>query len=190
MNSYDYYGFSLNFDPEVVSIVNIRERVENHSKLREGTRMGELFPANTVLDIFEDAGDIMTDFIDNISRVPIISSRVKEIFESYGLDDENVEYLPVTIKDKRGEVIDADYYVANALMKIKCLDAEMTDPDTDSDPTVVEEPELSNLRKDLIPEEAKFFRLSEMPQVIVIRSDLLDSLRKENITGLSLKRLP
>ena len=152
--------------------------------------MGELFPANTVLDIFEDAGDRMTDFIDNISRIPIISSRVKEIFESCELDGEKVEYLPVTIKDKKRRVIDTEYYVANALMKIKCFDAEMRAADADSDATVVEEPELPNLRKDLIPEDAKFFRLSEMPPVIVIRSDLLDNLKKENITGLSLKRLP
>ncbi len=188
MKSYDYFHFVVKLDPVGASIVNISERVDNHHKLREGLRMGESFPADTVLDIFENTGDMLFDFIGNISRVAIISSRVKGLFEAEGLDDASVEYLPFILKDKKGRVVEKQYFVANALVKIDCLDHERSWYKTDSDEaTVVEDVSRLHLLKEEIPEEAKLFRLGEFPQLIIIRSDLLARLRKEGITGVSVQ---
>jgi hypothetical protein len=159
--------------------------------LKKGIPAADILPPDTVLDIHEDGGDMLTDFVPNISRCVIISSRVKDFFEQEGLDVEKVEYLPFIVKDKKGRVVKEPYYVANLLAKIDCMDIEKSkcsffeDENGIEDLTDVIDVETIEVLEEKIPDEAIFFRIGEFPSHMIIRSDFVEKIKAQGFTGLN-----
>jgi hypothetical protein len=153
--------------------------------LKKGIPAADILPPDTVLDIHEDGGDMLTDFVPNISRCVIISSRVKDFFEQEGLDAEKVEYLPFIVKDKKGRVVKDQYYVANLLVKIDCLDLEKSQCAIDDNDGEVLDVATIVVLEDKIPDEAIFFRVEEYPSHIIIRSDFVEKIKQQGFTGLN-----
>ena len=195
-DSYDYLISVFSSDPRVAMIKRL-EGVDYTYLLKEGVRLGigDQFPEPAVFQIAEDSGDMITDFISNVSRVVIISERVRTFFVENGLTDEIVEYLPFRLKNKKGRIErDRFFYIANAIVKIDCLDLENSDCLIDEDDGEIISIDMVEVRKDKIPEDAIFFRLGEEPSRILFRSDFVDKLKSKGFTGLSLcptgKELP
>ena len=57
----------------------------------------------------------------------IVSGKVKAILEKEALT--NIEYLPVLIYDQKKRCASSDYYIANILGSIDCLDHEKSEYD-------------------------------------------------------------
>lgn len=189
MKNYDYYCIRTLSDPKLGRIENIDKRVKKSYNLRKGIPMGNLFPPETKLDIADTpgSGDMLADFLRNIHRSIIISSKVKDILMEEGVDETQVEYLPFILRDKKRRVIkDVRYYVANSLVKVDCMDKENSiyKPDFD-DPEKARRISALHVNHDAIPEDAKFFRLGELSRLTLIRSDLLERLKAEGVTGIN-----
>jgi hypothetical protein len=153
--------------------------------LKKGIPAADILPPDTVLDIHEDGGDMLTDFVPNISRCVIISSRVKDFFEQEGLDAEKVEYLPFIVKDKKGRVVKDQYYVANLLVKIDCFDFEKSKHTFSERTGKVRDVTTIEVLEDKIPDDAIFFRVGEYPSHMIIRSDFVGKIKQQGFTGLN-----
>ncbi|NMO23653.1 hypothetical protein HPC49_54455 [Pyxidicoccus fallax] len=193
MSHFKYFLFGVRKDPRFCQIEELDEKVEEYWKLSDGERMGSLFPPTVELQLALDGGDWVTDFINNINQVVILSHKARLIFEAEGVGGEQVEYLPFVLKDRRGHVVDDEqFYVANALMKVDCFDWQRSVYKTFShEPREIIYPSLRRmfLREEVIPENAKFFRLGEETDQYIIRSDLVERLKAEGCTGLSLRAM-
>lgn len=193
MSRFSYFLFSVRRDPRFCQIEEVDEKVEKGWKLARAERMGDLFPPTIELQLALDGGDWVTDFINNVNQVVILSDKARRVFEAEGVTEAQVEYLPFVLKDRRGHVVDDEqFYVANALLKVDCFDWQRSIYETFSHaPRKIIYPSLRRMyvREEAIPEEAKFFRLGEQTDRYIIRADLVDRLKAEGCTGLSLRAM-
>jgi hypothetical protein len=187
MAHYEYFTFTVNDDPRVGTIENLGDKFEGYWRLNKGTPVADRYPPKLELTLSKNGGDLITDFVDNIHSVVIVSDKAKTILEQAGLKSENVEFLSFALKDKKRKKVPDPYYIANALECIDCFDWDRsvykTYPNT-------KEVVFASLRKlhvleDKIPAAATFFRLGELKPMILIRSDLLEKLKVAGCTGIS-----
>lgn len=207
--SYKYYLFDHTNDP-TFGIIERLTGIQKTYMLNKGVLCQEYFPEICELTLHKRGGDIVTDIIDNIDRIVIISTFAKVIFEEFGVTKEKIEYLPFSLLNKKGKpTSDTPFYIANSLYKIDCADfqriKENAEEECDED-----DPECAfydgvyynnnsrekisdfaylYLKEDLLPEDAVFFRVGECPEYIIIRSDLVEALEKAGMTGLCLKEM-
>ncbi|MCY1034840.1 hypothetical protein OV207_25560 [Corallococcus sp. BB11-1] len=169
-----------------MEIVDLPDKVEDYFYLRDGVPMASYLPPTTQLSLYEEAGDMFTDFIDNPDRVLYVSQRVGEILSSRGLVGAAVEMLPFVLLDKRGRRVQESYFIANPLVSIPCLDFERSKyRRRASNPNELAEVNLLHLREDVLPEDAQLFRVAEFTDLMVLRSDLLDAFHQAGLTGLA-----
>ncbi|HSP79812.1 MAG TPA: DUF1629 domain-containing protein [Myxococcaceae bacterium] len=180
-----YLIFTTSEDPRIAHIRDIAANVPDESKLSSGVSLKGLISESTTFSLSQEGGDMLTDIVDNISGELIVSSKAREVLESEGVAGDVVEYLPFTLKDKRGRRTKGQFYLVNLLLKVPCMDRESSAFSTsDFDGRVLRVKRLKVL-KEKIPPEAKLFRLGEWPRAIVIRSDLVQRINDEKLTGLT-----
>ena len=185
-SGFEYFVVSMSHDYRAGWIKHLSEDIDNDYELSDGVPMKANFPPTAEIEIDKDSGDMLTDIIPNIGMDLIVSEKVKKILESDGLvESDTLEYLPFVLKDKRGRVVKEQYYFVNSLLKIDCLDREKSDFSTYDDDDEVCDVNGVFLLSDKVPENFRLFRLGEFPSVIVLRSDLVDRLNSEGVTGLS-----
>lgn len=186
---YTYHLLGVRTDPRMCVIETLDERVQNYLLLTKVVRLGERFDSTVALEIAPEGGDWITDFINNIHCVAILSQKARRVMESEGLDDSLVEYLPFVLRDRRGEVVsDERFFIANTLQSVECFDWDRSVYETfpgKPRKLVFAGMERMFLREAEIPADAKFFRLGEQKSRLIIRSDLLQRLRDEGCTGIN-----
>lgn len=183
---YEYFTLGLSKDPRVAVIDQFRG-VSSPWELNEGVRMGDKFPPDVEATLDPERGSLLTDFLHNTDKVVPISEKARALFEAEGLGEELVEYLLFVLKNQKGRVVrKPQYCLANPLLKIDCLDRERSEFGTLKDGVRVTTIDYLYLLKDKIPEDAKFFRLGEQPNYIIYRSDLVERIREQGLSGLNL----
>ncbi len=203
---YTYYTFDFSKDPKLGIIEDI-DNVENEFiddfMLNEGISVKTNFPSDCELQFDNDGGDFVTDFIENIDELVLISERTKTIFEKFIKNEESIEYLPFNLLNRKGKpASEIPYYIANTLMNISnCIDFEAIKEKAvcygikDDERTIggvfyidgkVSRFTVICLKEKELPEDAVLFRIGELPNHIVIRSDLVDALKKAGVTNLNL----
>ncbi|ABF90992.1 hypothetical protein MXAN_0085 [Myxococcus xanthus DK 1622] len=184
--SYRYYTFVHALDPRAVEIVDLPDKVDDYFYLRDGVPMGSYLPPTTELALYERAGDMLTDFIANPDTALYVSPNVQKVLADCGLTDAVVELLPFILLDKRGRQIRERYAIANALLKVPCLDFERSKyRRAASDPNEIAEIKVLCIREEAVPSDAQLFRLAELPEMVVLRSDLLEAFQQAGLTGLA-----
>jgi hypothetical protein len=183
---YSYYTFGHALDPRVVEIVDLPDKVETYVYLSDGIPCASYLPPTTELSLYEEAGDMLTDFIDNPDRMLYVSQRAQEVLKNRGLVGTAVELLPFNLVDKRGRRVRESYSIANPLVQVPCLDFERSKYRRyTSDPNELAEVKLLCVREDAVPDNAQLFRLGELPRLMVLRSDLLEAFQQAGLTGLA-----
>lgn len=197
MERFEYFVFGISDDPRVGVIENLDEKVEEYWLLCEGVRVTEeQFPAGVELDLAKDGGNLLTDFIENIHSVVIVSAKARAIMEAEGLGEELVQFLPITLRNKRGKKVPEPYFIANALLSPECFDWDRSEYKTFPGKRKISSTSLRRLHvlEEKLPDTAKFFRVGELKNRLLIRSDLLKRLKAEGCTGISVyamgERLP
>ena len=182
--------FAVADDPRGSYIENIGSKVPDESKLTTGVSLKKVITkAGTTFSLSEDGGDMLCDFVANTSGVLIVSARARAVLEAEEVKgEEQVEYLPFTLKDKRGRPTKGEYFIANILRTVACMDRDKSDF-TQSPVTKTKLLGVDNLTvvPTKIPKDLKLFRLGEYPRVIVIRSDLVKRIKAEKLTGLTVR---
>jgi hypothetical protein len=187
MARHEYFLFVINDDPRVGLIENLDDSFEDYWMLNEGMALGDKYPPKLDLTLSKKGGDMVTDFIDNIHKVVLISEKTRALLEQAGLGPEQVEFLPFTLKDRKRKKVAEPYFIANALQSFDCFDWERSKYDLYPTKRKVVSTSLSTLYvlEDKVPKDALFFRLGELKNRILIRSDLLDKLKAAGCTGIS-----
>ncbi|HYO59978.1 imm11 family protein [Archangium sp.] len=182
--SYTYHTFKNSLDPRAAEIVDLPDRVEKYYYLSDGIRVAPHLPPSTELHLYEEAGDMLKDFIDNPDRVLYVSQRAREVLQQQGLSEDVIEYLPFVLLDKRGRRVREQYYIANPLVRVPCLDFTRSRYWLDSDdPTDLGGITVLHMLEDRLPADARLFRVAEYTRLVVLRSDLLEALRQAGLTG-------
>ncbi len=185
-SGFEYFVVSMSHDYRAGWIKRFGKGIKRNYELSKGVRMKDNFPPTVEIGIDEDSGDMLTDIIPNIGMDLIVSEKVKKILESEGLvESDTLEYLPFVLKGKRGRVVKEQYFFVNSFLKIDCLDREKSDFSTYSGSDEVCDVNGVYLLLDKVPEKTKLFRLGEYASVILLRSDLVERLNSEGVTGLS-----
>ena len=92
------------------------------------------------------------------------------------------------LKNQRGRVVEGERYcVANPLRKIECLDRRRSKYRARSDGVTVVVMEVFRLLADKIPPDAKLFRLAELPEMILVRSDLVQRIQDAGLEGFTFR---
>ena len=184
-----YFILDAEVDNKVCVITEDAEGVEDTPELTDGIPLKGIYPENAALFMNEDhSGMRLVDFVANHLLYIIVSDKVKKVFEQEGV--ENIEYLPVSIYDQKKRLASADYFIANVLGAVDCLDHEKSEYDRSVvNPTKIQHFDKVVIHEDKVPENLKIFRLKESPSTIFIRHDLLETLKKNKLKGFETFRL-
>ncbi len=166
------------------SVDGFTPAVPRYFRLRKGVRLLPEYPANVVLDLAETGGDMRVDFIRNHDRVVLASSRAREVLVAGGAVEEQVEYLPVTLRDKKKRVLDTQYFIVNPVVNVACMDRKRSEHSTYSNSDQIMHIERLYLDDAQIPKDTPIFRLAEDKKLILIRRDLLAAIQGAGLVGL------
>ena len=152
-------------------------------RLRKGIRLLPEYPADGVLDLSEEGGDMRVDFIRNTGRVILASSRAREVLIAGGAIEAQVEYLPVTLRDKKQRNLPTQYFIVNPVVNVTCMDRKHSVFSTYDDSDEVISIERLYLDDGQLPKDVPIFRLGEDKKFILIRQDLFAAIQGAGLTG-------
>jgi hypothetical protein len=187
MTERDYLALYLQTDPRFCSVEELGD-LQNEGDLTKAIPMAERLPNGLQADLAQCGGDMITDFVDNIFRILIVSQKARSILEDEGTKGDQVEYLPIALRDKRQKPLKEPFFVVNLLRTIDCFDWKRSVYKTYKGcPREISSASLRVLHvlPEAIPEDAKLFRLGELRREIILRADLLERLKREGCDGLS-----
>lgn len=122
------------------------------------------------------------DFQNNTLKLLVISSRCKTVLEAG--PHANLEFLPISIINHRGKVASSDYYIANIIGSVDCMDRERSIFEADPlKPSVIGTCSRLVLQNDKIPDDVELFRLSNAPKTYIIKPSLKERLEAEGLKG-------
>ena len=188
-----YYPWSQNEDDESFAWIEthpdeIRKKIY---RLTKGLSIkhwdqGNWFPNDLVYEIAPDDGIKLVDATPNYSTLLIISERLKSLLESES--NASFEFLKIGIKDKKGHIIKKNYFIANLLDTIACVDMEKSNFRMDNIiKTQVDIFKTLVLDQIKIESSKKIFRLAEMTSLIIVREDLAQKILDEGYTGVAFR---
>ncbi|WNG52187.1 hypothetical protein F0U60_02725 [Archangium minus] len=126
---------------------------------------------------------VVPDLVSNTESIALVSSKLKGLLEQHS--GARIEFLPASIANHKGRVAAKDYFIANVLDHVDCVDKEHSEvEELNPDPTLLSGLFRLQVLQDRIPPEAKLFRLKTMPSAILIRDDLRALLDAEHLTGI------
>jgi hypothetical protein len=183
----DYSAVHIPKDPRFCLVEQLGD-LEDEGALSEAIPFAKRFPKKLVVDLAPDGGDMITDFVNNIFRILIASRKAREILEAEGIIGDQVEYLPLTLRDRRRKQIKEPFFIVNTLRTVDCFDWKRSVYKTyTTNPREISPASLRVLHvtPDTIPEDAKLFRMGELREEIIVRADLVDRLKREGCEGLA-----
>lgn len=152
---------------------------------RRGVPLAAQFPPTTEILLSSKSGNRFTDFIYTKTGVILASQRAWDFMKAEGITDEQVEYLPFVLKDRKGRVRPEKYGFVNPLLKVACFDFDKSKyKRLSSDPNKFAGISRLQILPEKVPEDAKLFRLAEHPNANLMRTDLLEKLQGAGMEGL------
>lgn len=149
---------------------------------------GDWFPDDIIYDISPDKGIKMADAVPNYSSLLFVSECLKCLLEKES--DANFEFLRIGVRNKKGHTIKEDYFIANLLDSVECVDKGKSDFRMDSIiKSQVDIFKLLVLDESKLEKNIKIFRLKEKMNLIIIREDLAQKIKDEGCTGVAFSNL-
>ncbi|MCP3168887.1 imm11 family protein [Myxococcus qinghaiensis] len=153
-------------------------------RIAAGLPMEHRYPNHVVLPMDKGhKGLVVPDLVSNTERIAIVSTRLKTLLEQHS--GARIEFLPVSIANHKGRIAAKDYFIANVLDHVDCIDKERSEvQELDPDPARLSGLFRLQVLEDRIPAEANLFRLKPLPPAILIRETLRARLSAENLSGV------
>jgi hypothetical protein len=181
---YHVFRFAMATD-NTVSIVyreDVPDVEEDDMEFTDGVQLGSL----PLLRFTQPRGDrgVLLDYVPSGPPSMLISARLKAALDSAGVD--NVDYYPAEIVDEATGRVYRDYYAANIIGIISCLDKEKSVyvPMVGIPDAVLEFKEM-HLDYSKV-HGARLFRLYEKPSVIVLHESIKQALDAAGLRGFKL----
>jgi hypothetical protein len=127
----------------------------------------------------------LEDFQPNTMGALIVSPRVRRSLDGLGV--ENAEYLPVAVKDHKGEIVAPDYAILNLIGSEPAIDMEASVVDMDDlDEDQIHTVKTLVLDHAAISPDVKIFRCTTRRLLYMIRDDVKTAFEKAGLTGYRL----
>jgi len=145
-------------------------------------------------DVYWDENTPLTDLPFTIPETHLHSPRLKALMEELGLA-QDIQYLPIKIKGTLSGKEVSEYYVANYLRRISCLDLEHSIYGRFGDDWIRHEQrgDLQYVWKAVLRLEAigdcRIFRVDERKYIVAVREDVIKAIDEAGITGWRAERL-
>ncbi len=155
--------------------------------LNEGEPCADWFPADAELGISDEYGIKLPDAIPNTVLIHVVSDRLRRILEERS--GARIEFLSVRILGKKRRPDKRPYHVMNLLGSVACLDR----PRSDYDVSHILKNQIARFRKLSLDEtridpQLKLFRLADMPDLVLVREDLVAEIQAASCTGMTFLR--
>jgi len=152
-------------------------------KLATGYPSASWVPADLVFDLAKDKGEKLADVIPTAVYLLVVSERLAALLQRES--GARWETFPVKLRRER-KVLDAPYVLANLLDIAPCVDLGRSD----FEPNAFIPGEVDFFRRlvldpERVPRDRKIFRMKEQPRTILVREDLIATLRDAGCTGMS-----
>jgi hypothetical protein len=178
-----YYVMDFDTSFPKAAMIMHTPQIPGHRNLvfDEGARIKGQLP---VFDFVQDkeCQGVLTDYLWTTLRGLTISERFKKTLDAAGVD--NVDYYPVRVVNAVTGAIRSDYYVANVIGLIDCLDRDksgiVSDPDA---PGLITDIEQIILKADKI-KGTLFFRLQDVSGVVIAHPRVKNAVTKAKLTGV------
>ncbi len=173
---------------DVFCTLNYLLNVEKDYELYEGISRINSFPSDACFHMYKDKPKAikLSDNIENITDVPVISQKLMEFVKSY--KPKSVEFLPVTIFNHKGRVASKNYFIMNPLIVQDCIDLEKSKVKWWTKDSIVSWKKLI-LDTKQIDNTLLLFRAKYHPITIFIRRDFANAIEKEDFTGIEFDEL-
>lgn len=126
---------------------------------------------------------IIPDYVHTPHQYPIVSMKLKELFEQY---QQEIEYLDINIINHKGKKVDETYQIANALTVLDCVNKEKSvAKNSHFAPERFSYAEYICLDQDKIPENTHIFRLKAFPRYLIVSEELAIAMCNAEITGVT-----
>ncbi len=138
-------------------------------------------PGSINIALTPTGGDFYPDVFNSLFT--LFSNKVKKCLDACGI--QNIQYFPVALMDAKSETINTDYWLANIIGRISCLDVEHSD---------VEEDVFGDgfdFKSFTIDEQrtmgAEIFRLHEDGSLIILSERVYTALADAGLKGVVLE---
>ncbi|MBZ4417576.1 imm11 family protein [Myxococcus sp. RHSTA-1-4] len=153
-------------------------------KFDKGISLASEFPMGgevSFSDNYPDARDLH-DFQPNLMSDLLVSGRARKVIES--LEVTNAEWLPVVVKDHKGNAVGKDYAFLNLQGAEDAIDMERSVYRMNA----IAKDQISRVKKlalkyDAIHPQAKMFRCTTHRRLILIREDVHAAFVQAGLTG-------
>jgi hypothetical protein len=158
--------------------------IERSWELYEGVSRAADWPADFTYSLNPDFPNdtVLVDLPKNTDTFLVISGKLKKFFEERQL--QQIEYLPVTILDHKERVASRDYFIANPLNYVDCMDlaasgARFSEIDKES----VQQIKKLVLDDKRIDPKRELFRCKGYVNATLVRRELAQAMDKAGFKG-------
>jgi hypothetical protein len=180
-----YFVIQDKFDEQNVYISDIPKGLLRKYQLLEGISRLDDWPSDLAARFSdnEPEGMKLTDWVSTAFGWLLISGRFKQLLEDSGTFA--VEYLPIKMKNHKGRLASADYWIVNFLELVPAVDRDRSVFEVDA----AEDDKIFEFERLVLLDEVEargpvIFRLKEQPVLIMVREDLVARIRSVGFTGL------
>lgn len=173
-----------NVGPRVCVLLGLKN-VEDSYELSRGVSRAKDFPTNACFHMDpEFKKDItLSDNLDNMDRLLVVSKRLKEFVERSNA--RQVEYLRVTIINHKNRVASDEYFIINPLSIVDCIDKKKSDLLWNAiDPLKIASCDRLVLNPRSFENEPALFRLKHLEHAVMVDRKLVDAITGEGFTGI------
>ena len=180
----EFFVWAAKIEPNATVLVDMNGFKKSY-ELETGVPQLESYPTEVTLqmDSRKPSNTTLVDNIKNIEGVVIISEKMKLFIERRELSD--VEFLPITLLDIKGQKRPESYYIFHPINNVVCLDLRNAEPEWDDiDDTVVASVKHLVIDKSKVIANRLFFRPKNYLARPIVAKALVDELLKEGFTGV------
>ncbi|MFY2560308.1 imm11 family protein [Corallococcus terminator] len=153
-------------------------------KFDRGISLAKEFPTGGEVSFSKNYPDDrnLYDFQPNLMSTLLVSGRARKLIESLELT--NAEWLPVVVKDHKGNVVGPDYAFLNLQGAEDAIDMDRSKYRMNAiDKEQIDRVKDLVLKHDAISPQAKMFRCTMERRLILIREDVHDAFEQAGLTG-------
>jgi hypothetical protein len=128
-------------------------------------------------------GHVLTDNLTNVDSLIVVSKRLQSFLERRGVG--SVEYLPVSIVDKKDAVRSDEYFIVHTIDDLDCLDVQRSEPSYSS----IRKQAISLVKRMVldpsrVPADRELFQVKEFNGFTFATSELAEAIEKEGFTSV------
>lgn len=180
----DYFAWEFNPHGGFATLEGL-SNVDDVYELKRGIPRSKDFPKDACfyMDSAFPKEIKLADNILNLDRLIAASNNLRSFIEAR--KPEATEYLPVSIYNHKGRIASDEYCIINPLQVMDCIDQEASDITWNKiDSELISGCFELVLDDSRIDDSLLLFRPRYMPNVVLVREDLVEDLEEADFTGM------